>query len=336
MNIEGILDGEVLERGRRITLEKIYNEPGPYPVYSSTISGPIGYYKYFNRIISPNSLIYTIEGANAGHILIPNGDKIWLMDVAGVINIKQEIVEEFGIEAIALYLQSIFKKRRHSEGTQPKFLLSRNMDIEIDFEDLRLFKEKVESYKDVAMYNSLDIKGKLNTIFSSNIHFSTFREIRIGDEFEVRLGKFLAEKSAYQFPGSTPVYTASTSGYPQFYVDKTKLANPLEQGPTLIWNRNGYAGQLTIIDDNREFFLTDHSGLLKPFPEHAEKYNLLFIKHYLPAILQLHTQSMANLGQLNKRVLENLVIRVPMKETQDRIAEIIISLYGEEIEEVTV
>ena len=37
------------ERGTRITLEQIYNNYGNYPVYSSTITGPIGYYKYQNK-----------------------------------------------------------------------------------------------------------------------------------------------------------------------------------------------------------------------------------------------------------------------------------------------
>ncbi len=132
------------ERGKRITLEDIYNNYGLYPVYSSTITGNIGYYKEYNEEISSSSLLYAIEG-NAGSISIPvsESNKIWLLDVAGIINIKDEYLAKYSREAISIYLEYLFKNNRHNNSGQPKFLLKKNLDLEIDLNIIEIFNNYI-------------------------------------------------------------------------------------------------------------------------------------------------------------------------------------------------
>jgi len=136
------------ERGDRIRIEDIYNLYGEYPVYSSTITGNIGYYNNYNCEIQDNTLLYAIEG-NAGSISIPfsKTQKIWLLDVGGIINIKSNILETFSKESIAIYLDALFKKNRHNNSGQPKFLLKNNFDLEIDLSTLRIIEDSIKKCK---------------------------------------------------------------------------------------------------------------------------------------------------------------------------------------------
>ena len=136
------------ERGNRIRIEDIYNSYGDYPVYSSTITGNIGYYDNYNCEIRDNTLLYAIEG-NAGSISIPYSptEKIWLLDVGGIINIKDTIIERFSKESIAVYLDDLFKKNRHNNSGQPKFLLKNNFDLEIDLDELKIINDCLELCK---------------------------------------------------------------------------------------------------------------------------------------------------------------------------------------------
>lgn len=124
-----------IERGIRLTEADIYNGYGNIPVYSSTISGPIGYYNKANYKLNDKSIIYTIEG-NAGYILKPKDKEIFYTDVAGIINIKEEYYDKYNIFAIAIYLQYLFIKNRHNTGKQPKFLVKRNLNMKINLDVL--------------------------------------------------------------------------------------------------------------------------------------------------------------------------------------------------------
>ena len=127
------------ERGNRITLEDIYNNYGEYPVYSATITGNIGFYNQSNYSLRDNSFLYAIEG-NAGSITIAPSKhkKIWIFDVAGVLNIKKEYIASFSKEAIAIYLGFLFRNNRHNNSSQPKFLIKKNLDLEVDLNILEI------------------------------------------------------------------------------------------------------------------------------------------------------------------------------------------------------
>ncbi len=135
-----------VERGNRITIEDIYNNYGEYPVYSSTITGNIGYYNSTNQEINENSLLYAIEG-NAGSISIPFSkvNKIWLLDVAGVIDIKDDYLKKYSKESISIYLEYMFRNNRHNNSGQPKFLIKKNLDLLIDLNSIEIINNHLNS-----------------------------------------------------------------------------------------------------------------------------------------------------------------------------------------------
>jgi len=132
------------ERGNRITVEDIYNNYGEYPVYSSTITGNIGFFDKYNYTLSDDSLVYAIEG-NAGSISIPisPNNKIWLLDVAGVINLKEEYISNYKKEIIAVYLEYLFRNNRHNNSGQPKFLIKKNLDLQVDLSVLKILNDNI-------------------------------------------------------------------------------------------------------------------------------------------------------------------------------------------------
>lgn len=139
-----ILEG-FQERGTRITVEDIYNNYGEYPVYSSTITGNIGFFDKYNYTLSADSFVYAIEG-NAGSISIPTSpnNKIWLLDVAGVINLKEEYIRNYKKEIIAVYLEYLFRNNRHNNSGQPKFLIKKNLDLQVDLSVLKILNKNIK------------------------------------------------------------------------------------------------------------------------------------------------------------------------------------------------
>jgi hypothetical protein len=130
------------ERGKRVTHGKdLYLNPGKYKVFSADIYGPMGYYNKYNYILKENSILYTIDGKNAGTVLTPAQQKIWLTDHAGVINIKQDYIDEFGKLPIAIYLQKIFKENRDGTGTRPQFLLKKVLNKKVNLDFLKILAQ---------------------------------------------------------------------------------------------------------------------------------------------------------------------------------------------------
>lgn len=130
------------ERGKRLTYGKdIYLSCGKIKIISADIYKPMGYYNSANYIIKENSFIYTIDGNNAGSILLINPENIWLTDHAGVINIKKQYVDEYGRLAIAIYLDAIFKANRDGTGARPQFLLKKVLKLNLNLCHIRMLTE---------------------------------------------------------------------------------------------------------------------------------------------------------------------------------------------------
>lgn len=129
-----------IERGKRLTHGKdLYPCYGGVPVYSADIYGPMGYYDKFNIEIDDKSIIYTIDGKNAGSVIVTNDNKIWLTDHAGIIFLKKSIVEQFGRIGIATFLNQYFKRNLDVTGARPQFLLKKVLNNEINIEELNAF-----------------------------------------------------------------------------------------------------------------------------------------------------------------------------------------------------
>lgn len=130
------------ERGKRLTYGKdIYRSCGKVKVISADIYKPMGYYNSSNYNIKESSFIYTIDGNNAGSILLINPGDIWLTDHAGVINIKNQFIDEYGRFAIGIYLDAILKANRDNTGARPQFLLKKVLKLNLNLKHIRMLSE---------------------------------------------------------------------------------------------------------------------------------------------------------------------------------------------------
>lgn len=100
----------------------------------------------------------------------------------------------------------------------------------------------------------------------------------------------------------------------------------------LILAREAPAGNVGIIREGMEVCLGQRTVLIRP---KAEKVSPLFLNYYLNAPKQRHTllsnSNGATVSHVNMPIIRNLVIGLPDRETQDRIADVL-SAYDELIE----
>lgn len=135
-----------IERGKRLTIGKdLYPNKGEIPVYSADTTGPMGFYNNSNYCIEKNSLIYTIDGELAGSTLFPVGDKIWLTDHAGIIKLNDYYVENYGIIAIAVYLDLFFKSSLDVLDGRKQFLIKKIMDKNIDLSKIKIISKEIKN-----------------------------------------------------------------------------------------------------------------------------------------------------------------------------------------------
>lgn len=100
----------------------------------------------------------------------------------------------------------------------------------------------------------------------------------------------------------------------------------------LILAREAPAGNVGIIREGAEVCLGQRTVLIRP---NAEKVSPLFLNYYLNAPKQRHAllsnSNGATVSHVNMPIIRNLVIELPDRETQDRIADVL-SAYDELIE----
>lgn len=100
----------------------------------------------------------------------------------------------------------------------------------------------------------------------------------------------------------------------------------------LILAREAPAGNVGIIREGMEVCLGQRTVLIRP---NAEKVSPLFLNYYLNAPKQRHAllsnSNGATVSHVNMPIIRNLVIELPDRETQDRIADVL-SAYDELVE----
>lgn len=100
----------------------------------------------------------------------------------------------------------------------------------------------------------------------------------------------------------------------------------------LILAREAPAGNVGIIREGAEVCLGQRTVLIRP---NAEKVSPLFLNYYLNAPKQRHAllsnSNGATVSHVNMPIIRNLVIELPDRETQDRIADVL-SAYDELVE----
>lgn len=299
MKLKDIIELPYCERGTRLTQGgDLYFNIGQIKVISSSTTGPMGYYNKHNYELKENSFVYAIEGANAGYVSIYPPQKIWLMDVAGVVNIKKEFVKKYGKEQMALFLQYYFVKNRHNNGTQPKFNLKRCLEIEINFDiikriaqaQLTVLEQNEETFdRIIENYGSLQDRCK---------NYISLREFMVN--YKDRGKRLVVGRDLYQNLGDIKVISSTTTG-PMGYYNQSNYE--LKENDFVYAIDGANAGYVSIYPPQM-VWLTDHAGVISVKDIYANKYSKLTIAIFLQNIF---TQNLSNTGTQPMFILKSML-----------------------------
>lgn len=298
MRIRDIIEFPYYERGERIVQARdLYLNPGNIKVISSGTEGPMGYYNKANFTLMENSFVYAIEGY-AGMVSIYQPQDIWLTDVAGVVNVKQEYIDEYGKENIAIFLQYYFLRNRHNNGQQPKFTLKRCLDIEIDLSIINVIKNvdtsELEYYHNLferisKHYNEMLVdKGEI-------IYFSEFIE-----KYKERGVRLVQGSDLYPNPGDIKVISSTTTGAMGHY----NRSNFELKKNDFVYTIDGANAGYILLFKPQKIWLTDHAGVVTVKDKYVDKYG----KYAIAIFLQMFFRNnIANTGTQPKFVIKNLL-----------------------------
>jgi hypothetical protein len=299
MKLKDIIELPYCERGSRITQGgDLYRNRGDIRVISSTTTGPMGYYDKYNYILKKNSFVYSIEGCNSGYVSIYEPQKIWLMDVAGVINIKEEYLNIYSKESIALFLQFYFVKHRHNNGTQPKFNLKRCLEIEIDLTliektfsiDISAIEEDSMLYEKIISNYSL-IEKREKIMIPIRDFITNYKE---------RGTRLVVGRDLYQCRGKIKVISSTTTG-PMGYYDKCNYDIKNNDFVYAIDGANaGYVSKY----DPQKIWLTDHAGIVTVKDEYCKAYGSMTIALFLQNIF---VNNLGNTGTQPMFILKSIL-----------------------------
>ena len=299
MKLKDIIELPYCERGSRLTQGgDLYFNTGSIRVISSSTTGVMGYYNKYNYELKDNSFVYSIEGANAGYVSIYSPQKIWLMDVAGVVNIKREIINRYGKEEVALFLQFYFVNNRYNNGTQPKFNLKRCLEIDIDF---GIFDKIMQIQLEVFEQNEKvfdRIIEKYDSLKNRNKTFICLKELL--NSYKERSGRLVIGRDLYQNMGNIKVISSTITG-PMGYYNKSNYE--LKQNDFVYAIDGANAGYVSIYSPQK-IWLTDHAGVISVKESFLDRYS----KETIAIFLQnFFTNNLSNTGTQPMFILKSLL-----------------------------
>lgn len=299
MKLKDIMEFPYCERGSRLTQGgDLYFNTGQIKVISSSTTGPMGYYNRYNYELQENSFVYSIEGANAGYVSIYLPQKIWLMDVAGVINIKREYIAQYGKQQIALFLQYYFVKNRHNNGTQPKFNLKRCLDVEISFEIL----DRIAQMQLTTLEQNEEIFDRIIEKYSllrnRKKHLICLRDFM--DYYKDRGKRLVVGRDLYQNIGDIKVISSTTTGPMGYY---TQSNYDLNENDFVYAIDGANAGYVSIYSPQK-VWLTDHAGVITVKDTYVKQYSKIAIALFLQNIF---THNLSNTGTQPMFILKSML-----------------------------
>lgn len=284
----------LIERGKRITNEQLYYNTGTIPVISSKIDAPLGYIseKFLNenisarQIINKNTFIYAIEGS-AGFVSLYQPQIIWLSDVSGMFDVKEEYIKEYGKDLIAIFLQDFFVKHRHNNGTQPKFLIKNVLNIDLDLTPIDMLKNNIKikdflvNTNNDLIFNKIDISEITNQPILLQNFISNY----------IERGKRLVKgRELYYERGNIKAISSTTTG-PMGYYSKN---NYILGNNDFIYSIDGANAGYISLYKPQKVFITDHAGVITVKNDYVKKYGklsiALFLQSYFTKLTSKGTQ----------------------------------------------
>lgn len=306
----------VCKSNKQLTKEKLYKQDSKYPVYAGTVGRPIGYADKYNNSVSP-ALIVVNDGAAGKTYLIDDKNYVIGKHATGL-TIKEQYKDLIDIRYIQYIAEPIFinKNKTEGRGNLPKTeILNTYIPIpvtdtgDIDFgtqksiaDNIDLLDEKREILR-VSKFELENTYLKLEILDNLPI-----KMISLNEYFNFKRGKVISKKYINMHKGKYPVYSTQRDvfGYIDTYMEKGKY---------LLWNTDGLAGYIKIVDGS--FSFTNIVGIMYPKIRTSNIW-LEYLKYYLEPIFRLNKKGREGIGgkneytKLNSTMIKNLDIKIPI------------------------
>lgn len=265
---------KVICRGDFVSNKIIYDNYGKYPVYSAATTGPVGFYNKFNYVTQNNSFIISLNG-NAGFVsLVEENKKIFIGSDCGVIEIKQEFLEKYSKEIIAIWLQDFCIKNRHVNGTQPKFAIDRNFNKQINENILKMINDIDLSVEDIddKIYKKIE---NLNITLSISRNRILLKDMI--DKYKERGKRLVKGRDLYYERGNIKAISSTTIGPMGYY----STSNYNLKDNDFIYSIDGANAGYISLYKPQPVFITDHAGVITIKEKYIQKYGKLAVALFL-------------------------------------------------------
>ncbi len=302
-----------ISRGKAITKKYIKDNPGQYPVYSSTTAnnGEIGRIKDYD--LDGEYVTWTTDGIYAGTVFYRN-EKFNASQHCGVLKLKNnEISAKFLTYALGMEAPKFV----NNACPIPNLNLSRTEEIELDFPPLQI-QQKIATILDTFTELSAELRERkkqyafyrdyllnqenIRKIYGANIPFETFQ---VKDICEIRRGRAITKAYIRNNPGENPVYSAATTNDGEL----GRIKDCDFDGEYITWTTNGYAG--VVFYRNGKFNASQDCGVLK-FKN--KKICTKFLSFLLKIEAPKFVHNLASRPKLSQKVMAEIELSFPPLE----------------------
>ncbi len=316
--------------------ENLYSNPGNYPVYSGQTEGQgvLGYIDSYNQHLP--CITFTTYGVGAGKIFYREGKYTIGRNCMGL-RPQKKYLDEIDLQWFAFSFQNLFYRLRIGEPqgqrSLNKLLLER---IPIVIPDINIQKKQLSKYKRLDDIQKIIQKtifelthiGNFVKKYPSDLiiaedKLDTFVQFEGGNSGLTE--EFIYHNSAEIDSNRIKVLTSSTSEKTSMgFVSRNAKPNgktlKVFQTPAMLVTRNGYAGTMTYIP-NDKFTTNDHAYVLTPRQEWKAKINLeWFMFEYQNAFFRLVTSKSDN-ATFSKEYAEKQIVQIPRLDYQNSIVQ---------------
>lgn len=246
------------------------SNPGDFPVYSASRTGPLTHIKHYDY--SGQYLTFTTNGyggfveiidgnfsINADRaILVPRED-ILLPDLRYLARVIEEQLRGLAIGRTGDLGKNEYTKVRPDHAKKVEFPILLDRDGNFDYQAMYDFGEKLER----AAKLQRNVAARAEQIKSTNVFIDAGESTEIslgnGDLFSLSIGKRVLREELKQ-EGKVPVFSANARE-PMGYIDQARPGMTFES-PSLIWGIDGIF-DWNLIPAGVPFVPTDHCGRLQ-------------------------------------------------------------------------
>lgn len=304
---------DVANSNKSITYAMAKEHEGIYPVYAATINKPFAYVDFYNN--DKKCLAVVNDGASGCTYIIADEKYTIGKHITGLIP-----HENIDINYLQLVAEPRFRfiAKGDGRGNLPKVDIL-EVEVEIPVKDDETY-DLEEQQRLAGIYSEIEnqkqkLLSRIYDIQELLIHIDKedgvqYKDVALNDTFDFRRGEVISAAHINSHKGEYPVYSTQEGVYG--YIDTY-----MEAGKHLLWNTDGLAGFIKVVEGN--FSYTNIVGILLPKKEtDVANLYLEYLKYYLEPIFRKNKKGRMGIygknehTKLNSTMIKDLNIQIPI------------------------